>query len=66
MSFILFATLSVPALDRAESLREAEPRVPAFGELVGQMPRSPTPASLGQLPSLHRTSITQSRKVRLS
>lgn len=35
MSIILFATLSVPALGGAESLREAAPRVPAFGELMG-------------------------------
>lgn len=66
MSVILFATLSFPALGGAESLREAAPRVPAFGELMGQMPRPPTPASIGQLSSLHPTSITQSLKVRLA
>lgn len=66
MSIILFATLSVPALGGAESLREAAPRVPAFGELMGQMPTPPTPASIGQLPYLHSTSVTQSLKVRLS
>lgn len=47
MSIILFAALSVPALGGAESLREAAPRVPAFEELMGQMPTPPTPASIG-------------------
>lgn len=42
MSIILFATLSVPALGGAKSLRAATPRVPAFEELMGQMPTPPS------------------------
>lgn len=65
MNIILFASLSVPALGVAESFREAAPRVPAFGEIMSQMPMLPTPSSVGQLPSLYSTSITQNHKVRL-
>lgn len=57
MNIILFATLSVPVLGGAGSLRKTTPRVSAFGG--AHRPATPSlPAFIGQPPSLYPTFVT--------